>query len=247
MLHNLRYRGEGGMYTNLAKTQKGAEPVWKWIPAMRNNPQALVSPEIWNLAQEKLTENQSQSARNRQHNYLLSTLLVCCEPHTHVQVVQRDGSQPGRKPKTAGMCGRLFLGRTVTKKNQSYGYYYCSREGACTSKPLRQTDVEKAVWDVVAAAQRSTREEFIEETFREVDHSRLVAEAPSGDRRHQQRPRPGSTTSARSSAVRSRRSASPKNRPMYASPRSTPRSSRYRSASRRSNASCSASACRPRT
>src|SRR5262249_5301172 len=144
MLHNPRYRGEGGMYTNVAKKQKGADPVWQWIPAARNNPPQLVSPELWHLAGEKLKENQSQSARNRQNSYLVSSLLVCCEPYTHVEVVQPDGSRPGRKPKTPGMCGRLFLGRTVSKKTGTYGYYYCSREGACSAKPLRQTDIEKA-------------------------------------------------------------------------------------------------------
>lgn len=162
VLHNPRYRGETGMWSN-----------GEWISSGRNGPEAIVSSETWNLVQTKLTENQSQSSRNRKNDYILSSLLICCEPHTHVDVFHEDGSRLGRPVKTPGMCGRLFLGRTEHRRKTNYVYYYCSREGDCSAKPLRGRDAEAAVWKVVADAQRHP-EEFVAETFRNVDQSALI-------------------------------------------------------------------------
>lgn len=117
MLHNRRYKGEGGM--NWDGT---------WIEAEKNKPPALVSPEDWDLAQEKLTDNKRFSARNRKREYIVSQLMICHE-------LKEDGTH----------CGRVFVARTAKGR---YIYYSCYRQG-CAAQPLRGEDVESAVWAAV--------------------------------------------------------------------------------------------------
>jgi site-specific DNA recombinase len=117
MLHNPRYRGEGGMYWD-----------GNWIAAERNKPPQLVSPEDWELAQEKLADHKRFAARNRKREYIVSSLMICHEP--------KDNGTP---------CGRVFVARTAKGK---YAYYCCYRKG-CTAHPIRGNDVETAVWTAV--------------------------------------------------------------------------------------------------
>jgi len=140
MLHNPRYKGEGGMISG------GTE----WVAAEKNPPPTIVSPETWELAQSALIENKKNSSRNRHYDYLLTRLLVCCEPHEHTAVVDDDGVTWGRPVKTPGLCGRLFAGRIERRQKYdvTYVYYYCSRQG-CTAKMLRGTETEDAVWQAV--------------------------------------------------------------------------------------------------
>lgn len=95
MLHNKRYKGEGGMLEN-----------GRWLAAERNAPPQLVSPGDWDLAQEKLTENKRFSARNRKREYLVSQLLICHER-------KEDGTR----------CGRVFVARTAKQKHVYYCCY----------------------------------------------------------------------------------------------------------------------------
>jgi site-specific DNA recombinase len=122
ILHNPRYKGQGGMF------QGG-----KWIEAERNAPPQIVSPETWDLAQQKLLENRRLSSRNRKYEYLVAQIMKCCQP-----------KQP------AGQCGRIFVGRIVRGKlhGPKYTYYSCYREG-CTARPMRGSTVEAAVWTEV--------------------------------------------------------------------------------------------------
>jgi site-specific DNA recombinase len=119
ILHNPRYKGEGGMF------QQGA-----WIKAEKNRPPQIVSPEMWDLAQTKLLDNRRLSSRHRKYEYLLSQLMMCCE-----------ASHP------SGLCKRIFVGRIVhgERLGARHVYYSCYRKG-CASRPLRGGTVEDAVW-----------------------------------------------------------------------------------------------------
>jgi hypothetical protein len=130
------------------------------------------------LAQDQLIDNRDSSSRNRQYDYLLSQLLVCCEPWSHTAVYHADGARLGRNIKTPGICGRNFCGRIVKKSpSKQYIYYVCTRANAhaddCSARPIRGNDVEDAVWKLVAEAQRYP-DKFIEETLREIDHTQLI-------------------------------------------------------------------------
>lgn len=137
MLHNVRYKGEGGIIG-----QDGS-----WTNAAINPPPAIVTPELWEMAQQALNDNKKNSSRNRHYDYLLSQKLVCHEPFGD------------------GICGRLFTGRTESrhKYQTNYTYYYCSRTAkmpnspsqlGCTAKMLRAKDAEDLVWAEVRAVVR---------------------------------------------------------------------------------------------
>jgi len=151
ILHNPRYKGEGGMLAD-----------GEWLPATRNNPPQIVSPEIWSLAQKALIDNRTNASRNRHYEYLLSQVMICCEP------------------KGDSLCGRKFVGRLErrrsskgeTRHETKYVYYYCQRQG-CTARPMRGQDIETAVWNVVADAQRHP-EKFLAETLQRRDNTRLI-------------------------------------------------------------------------
>lgn len=131
ILHNPRYKGEGGIYA-----ADGS-----WTAATKNPPPQLVSPEIWDMAQQQLLDNRKNSSRHRHYPYLLGGLLTCKEPFGE------------------GICGRTFAGRIEKRHqyNKAYAYYYCSRQG-CTARMLRVDQAEQAVWDVVKDAVRDPAE-----------------------------------------------------------------------------------------
>jgi site-specific DNA recombinase len=137
MLHNVRYKGEGGIL------DKNGE----WTNAASNPPPQVVTPEVWDAAQAALANNKKNSSRNRHYDYLLSHVLICHEPNGE------------------GICGRVFTGRTEArhKYQANYTYYYCSRtmkqahspsQAGCTAKMLRAGDAEDAVWAEVKAVVR---------------------------------------------------------------------------------------------
>lgn len=151
LLHNRRYKGEGGMLAD-----------GEWLPATRNNPPQIVPPEVWDLAQKALTGNRRQSSKNRSYEYLLSLMLTCCE-------LREDGA----------ICGRTFVGRIERrrvkddpKRESRYVYYYCQRQG-CTARPLRGQDIETAIWKLVADAQRHPQE-YLAEALARRDNSKLI-------------------------------------------------------------------------
>lgn len=174
ILHNKKYKGEGGIFSH-GKYHKGVLiQRGTWLPSRRAIPQ-IVSPEVWDLAQTKLVDNRARSSRNRKHDYLLSQLLVCCEP---VDFTPEKSGRPSTHDRLPGLCGRNMCGRIEHRKSgNSYVYYTCTRAGsdraACTSNPLRGRAVEDAVWAIVAQAQRHP-DQFIDETLRKVDHTKLI-------------------------------------------------------------------------
>jgi site-specific DNA recombinase len=168
ILHNPRYKGEGGMVSG------GTE----WIAAEKNPPPTIVAPETWELAQGILLENRKNSSRNRHYDYLLTRLLVCCEPHEHKPVVDDNGVTWGRPVKISGLCGRTFSGRVEKRHNYRdiYVYYCCSRGADCTARMLRGNETENAVWEVVDQTLRNPKKALAtaldrrnqEETLRQV-------------------------------------------------------------------------------
>jgi len=153
ILHNPRYKGEGGMLS-------GGE----WIAARDHTPPALVSPELWDLAQTALKDNRKFSSRNRQHDYLVPQLLFCHEPRGE------------------SFCGRMFQGRVTTRarKNPRYAtkqyvYYYCTRRDGCTARPLSAHVVEAAVWKEVARALRNPKD-YLAEALARGNQDDLVRE-----------------------------------------------------------------------
>lgn len=151
ILHNVRYKGEGGIRNEFGE----------WTAAEKNTPPELVTPALWQQAQDQLLKNRRNAGHVRNYPYLLSGLLICCEPYDHEPVMLEDGSGPwGRKTKIEGLCGRKFAGRIEKrhKYNTAYAYYYCTRtlksltnsqSKGCTAKMLRVADVEGAVWALV--------------------------------------------------------------------------------------------------
>jgi len=167
LLHNPRYKGEGGMLAD-----------GEWVAATQHNPPQIVSPEIWDLAQVALIDNRKNSTRNRRYDYLLSQLMQCCEPHEHVPVYDENGVKMGRNPKTAGVCGRTFIGRTAKvdeNRTRFYAYYYCTRRTGCTAKVLRARDVEDVVWAEVAKMLRNPAE-YLDEALSRRNQVDLVRE-----------------------------------------------------------------------
>lgn len=86
---------------------------------------ALITPEMWEEAQERLHNNKLDSSRNTQRDYLLRTMIVC-------------------------ECGRRWIGRHNQQING--GYYHCRATAAerwrsdCAMRfHLRQDKLEAAV------------------------------------------------------------------------------------------------------
>jgi site-specific DNA recombinase len=152
ILHNKRYKGEGGIY----------DADGNWTAAEKNPPPQIVSPEKWQMAQDALIANRAKSGGRPHRNYLLSGLLTCCEPYEYVPTVEASGSprnRPSNMPE--GLCGRTFAGRHHTDKrmvDKEYTYYYCTRTlknhtaadtFGCTSKFLPMQSADGCVWDLV--------------------------------------------------------------------------------------------------
>lgn len=146
MLHNPRYKGEGGII--------GSDG--SWTNADSNPPPQVVTPALWEAAQVALIANRKNSSRHRHYDYLLSQLLICHEPNGE------------------GICGRKFIGRTEKRHTYrpEYTYYYCSRtmrvpgvpsQAGCTAKMLRAQDAEDAVWNHVERILRNPTAYYLEQ------------------------------------------------------------------------------------
>jgi len=153
MLHNPRYKGEGGIYA-----KDGT-----FTAAEKNPPPALVSPERWQLAQDMLVANRARAGGNPRRTYLLSGLLTCCEPYEYISTVDDEGRTRERPSnKIDGVCGRSFSGRHHSdnrdKGGRDYAYYFCTRtlkrvcaanEAGCTAKMLPAARADEAIWKLV--------------------------------------------------------------------------------------------------
>jgi site-specific DNA recombinase len=151
ILHNARYKGEGGIYA-----KDGS-----FTAAEKNPPPQIVTPALWDMAQDALTANRARAGGRRHRTYLLSGLLVCCEPYDYISTVDDQGRTRERpSDKISGQCGRSFAGRAGVNKpgGPEYSYYFCTRKlkaqveanrAGCTAKMLRASDVDNAIWNLV--------------------------------------------------------------------------------------------------
>ncbi len=105
-----------------------SEPVPEsdWIQ-VENTHEAIISPEIFDQAQNLLSRDRRASPASQQE-YLLSGLLRCAD------------------------CGRAMNRKKITQPYGDYHYYYCStykKQGACTKHTIRSDKLEQAVLEAL--------------------------------------------------------------------------------------------------
>ena len=89
---------------------------------------SIVDNEIFEMAQELMIRNKSQSLRNAKPGSLLQGVISCKE------------------------CGYGFITTLSGKKSGGYGYYRCSkRDGKCTNRGIRTDSLDKAIWKSLMA------------------------------------------------------------------------------------------------
>ena len=110
-------------------SSRRARPREEWIPIPAP---ALVDEETWALAQQQLQINHDRAARNRKHDYLLRSLLVC--GHCQVRMSGRSGSL--RAPRQSYVCPR---------KSLLYAAF-----NPCPGRSLSGEAIERQVWESVA-------------------------------------------------------------------------------------------------
>ena len=122
-------RGNSPTPRNASRQQATARENWIWI-----NVPAIITPELFEAAQEQLVRNQRLSARNmRGERYLLQGLTVCAR------------------------CGYAFYAREHKQHGRRYRYYRCSGGDAlryvggrvCDNSPIRGDQLELHVWQSV--------------------------------------------------------------------------------------------------
>ncbi|NJJ37876.1 recombinase family protein [Paenibacillus apii] len=99
---------------------------------IERNVAAIVSEEVWELAQQVLRDNQIEAFRNQKRQYLLRGIIKCgiCGLNYH----GTSYSGPGRKPKAYYECnGKL--------------YYNGPIKGRCPSKNVPGEWLENVVWE----------------------------------------------------------------------------------------------------
>lgn len=108
-------------------TRRVYNPREKWIPL---EVPAIVTREMWDLAQKQMEKNMANSDRNLKHQYLLRRRLVC------------------------GGCGVKMTAQTTVPTRGGYAYYFCpahlhvgSYARECSQNHYFRVDqVDTAVW-----------------------------------------------------------------------------------------------------
>ena len=169
ILHQSAYQGKAyygrkkAIYKDIGKFKRqgqgrlrfpryAPQPVENWISVPVP---AIVSEEIWNLAQELLKRNAKLAPRNnKKHNYLFKSLLVC------------------------EVCGSILQGRT----QNNHTYYRCphgnkhrKEEFPKHTISLREDRAEKLIWDELANLLREP--EHIQKAWEE--HKAGLSASPS--------------------------------------------------------------------
>lgn len=142
-------------------TRRVYNPREKWIPL---EVPAIVSREIWDLAQKQVEENSSDSSRNLKNPYLMRRRLTC------------------------GVCGVKINAQSASSHRGGYAYYYCpahlhldnyARE--CSLKQSFRVDlVDTAVWQWVRSL--LAYPERLAEGLRAEQSEREEADKPLRDR-----------------------------------------------------------------
>ncbi len=132
MLKNPLYKGEW-YYGKTRRTKRNGRTL-----QVKNDPSewvkvdvpAIIDPERWAQAQERLVENQRRASRNTKRAYLLRGMIFCS-------------------------CGRRWCGRWKGKPRK-YGYYRCPsterepwRQACDVRFSIPQYELEDAVWHAV--------------------------------------------------------------------------------------------------
>jgi site-specific DNA recombinase len=122
MIINPTYKG---VHEYGKRSKKEREIIVREVPA-------IVSPEVWERAQQVLKENQIEAMRNARRQYLLRGLIKC------------------------GACGLTYTGTTFPgPKRQPKPYYVCNGkqsykgplQGKCRSKNIPAGWIEEVVWN----------------------------------------------------------------------------------------------------
>lgn len=127
MLRNRRYVGELVTFrTRVAGSRRVAAPAEDQVTV---RVPALVDPETFALAGERLEENGRRHQGRRRYPYLLSGVLIC------------------------GECGRPMHGNLQRLRRRTQGlavpYYTCSGRSGCGAPSVAAGPVEAAVWAAV--------------------------------------------------------------------------------------------------
>jgi len=142
-------------------TKRVYNPREKWIPL---EVPAIVSREIWDLAQKQIKENSSNSLRNLKHPYLMRRRLTC------------------------GTCGAKINAQSASSARGGYAYYYCpahlhmdSYVRECNQKQYFRVDlVDTVVWQWVRSL--LAYPERLAEGLRAEQSERQEANQPLRDR-----------------------------------------------------------------
>ncbi|MCY9762708.1 recombinase family protein [Paenibacillus alvei] len=121
MLKNSTYRG---LHVYGKRSTKDRELIEREVPA-------IVSDEIWNLAQKVIEENQIESLKNSKRQYLLRGIVKC------------------------GCCGLTYHGTSYTSEGRKpSAFYVCNGktsyrgplQGKCRSRNIPAAWIEEMVW-----------------------------------------------------------------------------------------------------
>lgn len=119
-------------YRNYKKTTHIFRDKSEWIEVPDVTP-AIVTPEIFNLAQQQLDLNRHKQPHNKKQNYLLSNGRLQC-----------------------GICGRSMVGGSKKRVNSQYRYYRCVSNMKpnyyqhCDQGSISADIIESDVWQEIS-------------------------------------------------------------------------------------------------
>lgn len=135
IVKNPAYKGRPMAWRYKSLNHKGGvlvRPESEWIALPSETTPALVSPELWQAAQDRLATNKGESTRNATRPHLLRGMVFC------------------------SVCGRKMWGADYPSRGQRY--YRCGSRAVtgavCGGKTIRAGDVEEWAWGHVAGVLR---------------------------------------------------------------------------------------------
>lgn len=132
LLTNPAYKGEtyAWRYRRWTKNRELSRPQEEWLPLAAGTSPAIVSPALWQAAQDRLNTNTGAETRNENRAYLLRGHIYCA------------------------ICGT----RMYADVERGWRYYRCSSRskamGRCTGARVPADAIEARVWEQLAAAIR---------------------------------------------------------------------------------------------
>ena len=160
LIHNPIYKGVTYAFKTTVKgnTHKPTNPE-TWISVPGATP-AIVGPELWERAGERLKQNRLKSRKNSVHSYLLSHRMKC------------------------GTCGHSMTGfAKKTRHGKTALYYRCitgakpNYYDACGSRMVRADKAEAVVWRTIDGALRDRKTIFESINIKKQEHDPAVIQA----------------------------------------------------------------------